>query len=529
MNLFRYRLTPLALLLFLVAGWMLRQDVLSQSFLTRSAIVDITDGALILRENYMGFYLGDQKIGFARFILKEDSREDAVDSPVSRHRFEADTYMRITAMGMPFELNLQNTGEVNEDLSLRSFRFTFRSSGQDLNVIAYVDDEGLHVNAKSNESSTSDTIAIGGPIYLTDMIPLLVAKDGLTPGAQRRYPVFDPLSMAQDDVIVNVEERERVTLRNGESANVTRVSMEFRGFKTVSWITNDGEIYMEHSRVAGIQMTTMRESKEEAMDMSFVSPEVVSTAPLETDDLIEASQISPGVFFRDPSQVRRMTARVIGAATSDLEFTASAYQRILDVSGDAITVETQRLDYEGVIARLQPSAPPFESADDPDLASYLREDFLIQVNDPRIQAKAREIAGEAANAWEASEAIADYLYRNIRKEHRITIPSAVEVLQSMAGDCNEHATLFAALTRALGIPTKMAAGLVYMDGVLAYHAWNEVYVGGEWLPIDCTLYRIRMDAAYIKLAEGALDSQTQISRLIGNIQVEILEYEKQES
>ena len=38
------------------------------------------------------------------------------------------------------------------------------------------------------------------------------------------------------------------------------------------------------------------------------------------------------------------------------------------------------------------------------------------------------------------------------------VPSALETLKSRVGDCNEHATLFAALARSLGVPTRIAVG-----------------------------------------------------------------------
>ena len=133
---------------------------------------------------------------------------------------------------------------------------------------------------------------------------------------------------------------------------------------------------------------------------------------------------------------------------------------------------------------------------------------------------------ESENAWEASLAIAQWLYDNIDKEMRGTIPSAVEVFKTMKGDCNEHSTLFAAMARSIGIPATICSGLVYQGDGFYYHAWNEVYVGGRWLPIDVTLDRFEMDAAHIRLAVGSLDSMADIVKLIGNIDVEIISFEE---
>ena len=113
----------------------------------------------------------------------------------------------------------------------------------------------------------------------------------------------------------------------------------------------------------------------------------------------------------------------------------------------------------------------------------------------------------------------------------MTIPSAVEVLDSLSGDCNEHSTLFAALCRAQGIPTKICSGIVYLEGSFGYHAWNEVLLPKAdaeriWMPIDTTLGQKTVDATHIKLAEGGLDQQTALAKVIGKLKLEILDYQE---
>lgn len=527
MNVFRYRYTPVALAVFVAAGWFLQQEVTSESFITRNAVVDVTNGALIIRDQYLAFYLNDQKVGYSRFVLQEESEESDEQTGIPPHYdFQSESFWKITAMGLPFELRIQHSGEVDKDLSLRSFRFNFTSSGQEINQIGFVDEEGLHVTTKSEDSTNKQVMPIEGEVYSTDIIPLLVAQEGLEVGTSYTFPIYDPLTLSFGDISASVEENETIELADGTRVNTHRIQMEMQGFQATSWVDEEGVVYKEVSRVAGMQMTALRESGEEATDMDFVSPNLEAAQSGEnavTSDLVESSQIVPDVQFRNPNQVASMTAEIVGATVSDLSFPESDYQDLVTVNGETIVIRTQRQDYEGVLARLANNPPPYTHEDEA-LQIYLQDDALVQASSPRIREKAAEIADGAPNAWLASEAIAQWLYRNISKEFRVTIPSAVEVLNSMKGDCNEHATLFAAMARSIGIPTKIAAGLVYQDGVFAYHAWNEVYVDGQWLPIDATLNRIRMDAAYVKLAEGALDSQAGLSRLIGNIDLTIEDY-----
>ena len=62
-----------------------------------------------------------------------------------------------------------------------------------------------------------------------------------------------------------------------------------------------------------------------------------------------------------------------------------------------------------------------------------------------------------------------------KKNLSVGLATAKEVARTLAGDCTEHAVLAAALGRAAGIPTKVATGLVYFQGMLGYHMWTEFY------------------------------------------------------
>ncbi len=134
------------------------------------------------------------------------------------------------------------------------------------------------------------------------------------------------------------------------------------------------------------------------------------------------------------------------------------------------------------------------------------------------------IVGEERDPWERVKRLNDWVYRNIKKQPALSIPSAIEILKIRQGDCNEHTIFFTALARSLGIPAKVCVGLVYLREYFFYHAWPEVYVG-KWIAVDPTLGQGIADATHIKLAEGGIESQVDIARLIGNIKIEVLGYE----
>ena len=91
--------------------------------------------------------------------------------------------------------------------------------------------------------------------------------------------------------------------------------------------------------------------------------------------------------------------------------------------------------------------------------------------------------------------------------------------------------LLAALVRARGIPARVAIGLVYQDQKFLYHMWDEVYLGGRWIPLDATLAQGGIGAAHLKLAHSNLEgasayaSVLPVAQVAGRLKIELLEVE----
>lgn len=65
------------------------------------------------------------------------------------------------------------------------------------------------------------------------------------------------------------------------------------------------------------------------------------------------------------------------------------------------------------------------------------------------------------------------------------LPDIVETYTTNKGICYDYASLFAAMLRSIGIPTKLVKGYAsYAPDT--YHAWNEVLIEGEWITVDPT-------------------------------------------
>ncbi len=108
----------------------------------------------------------------------------------------------------------------------------------------------------------------------------------------------------------------------------------------------------------------------------------------------------------------------------------------------------------------------------------------------------------------------------------MSLPSALEVLRTKIGDCNEHTVLYVAMARALRIPARIAVGLVHVHGAFYFHAWAEVYFAatpreGLWFPVDPTLDQFPADATHFAIARGGLERQAAVLALLGQARIRI--------
>jgi len=173
-------------------------------------------------------------------------------------------------------------------------------------------------------------------------------------------------------------------------------------------------------------------------------------------------------------------------------------------------------------------------------AAYLKSTPYVQSNDPEIDRLALDVVGKEKRAYFAARMLQQWVYGHIsQKDLSLGFASAKETLLNREGDCTEHAVLLTALTRALGIPSRVAVGLIYLPngdsqaGRFVYHMWTEIYLGnedkGEWVPLDATRPEPLTDATHIKLADSALSNADDLVHLtqrvtdvMGRMKIDVL-------
>ncbi|WP_304425557.1 transglutaminase family protein [uncultured Adlercreutzia sp.] len=130
-----------------------------------------------------------------------------------------------------------------------------------------------------------------------------------------------------------------------------------------------------------------------------------------------------------------------------------------------------------------------------DTAPFLVPNMFVDYNESSaVVAKARELAAGAANQGDVVRNIYQWVVDNVTYDHAkaselasVTgyVPSPDETLSSRTGICFDYASLGAAMLRSLGIPCQVITGYVSPDDV--YHAWNMVYIDGEWVSVEISI------------------------------------------
>jgi|GEM_PF-1956394 len=143
-----------------------------------------------------------------------------------------------------------------------------------------------------------------------------------------------------------------------------------------------------------------------------------------------------------------------------------------------------------------PYNPPQETFD------YLGESRYVVIND-EIREKALEITQGSDNSFEAVSRISTWIFSNIEYDLSYSgkiLPSD-EVYETRRGTCDEFTNIFLAMCRAVGIPARYVAGIIYSKEGWGYHAWAEVYLD-KWVPVDPTWNEIGwLDATHIEFGK----------------------------
>ncbi len=313
---------------------------------------------------------------------------------------------------------------------------------------------------------------------------------------------FDPMTLRSSPSRVRCTAKQRLTF-GGETIDTSVVTVESGGLESRAWLDENGEVVKATTPVG---LSLMRITPEQAL------------AP------IGDNTGAVGEFLRLTAVIPTGKRAFRGAESMTIAVRGESAAALGDLPRD--DAQSQLGDQPGVY-RIEPSASTGSGAlaTSPSSDLDLESDAFVQSNHPRITAKSAELVGDLTSLLSKAQAIGDWVYETLEKTAVLSVPSALEVLESERGDCNEHTVLYVALARAAEIPSRIAIGLVWSEDLQGfyYHAWPEVLIDGRWIWTDPTLGQQVADATHIKLFNGGIETWSRLLPYLGSLELEILE------
>lgn len=412
------------------------------------------------------------------------------------------------------------------DTSLRMLDFTFRLGSKigDFHVAGETKPDStleLVVNAGGGRQ-TSRVPITGGAVLDGAIGPRLAAAGRLVVGEAVTVRTFDPSALETRDVTIRVTAMDTLIvpdssgLKDGrweatvlDTVPVWRVEQDIGSISMASWVDEDGLVVKAESPLGFvIERTTYELSRQEWAEASGNAAMTAGYGAL-----IEGTAIASNVNLYGIEERPQLAVRLRGVDLAGFDLSGGRQA----LRGDTLVVT------RGVRAEFADAgySLPY-SGGLPEVQAELVSTPFIQADDRRIRDRAQAILAGTTDPAEAARKLNGWVYSSVRKEITPSIPSAVQVLRALRGDCNEHTVLYVALARSVGLPARTAIGLVSVRGRFYYHAWPEVWLADGWVAMDPTLGQYPADASHLRFLVGGLARQVELIRLIGRLEIEAI-------
>jgi hypothetical protein len=446
-----------------------------------------SENRIPLGERWMGIYFRGAKIGYAHETIQEQEHGYSIKEKIA---------MKLRVLGHSQQVDMTTECMADRKFNLRSFRFSLLTGSTQMKIDGQVVGRKLALKVHSGGRVTDRTVSFDHIPFLANNLRPFMLQRGLEPDSRYRVSIFDPSTMSLNNVNVTVMGREKIT-SGGNDLLANRLRLSFRGIDVNIWLDDEGSVLKEESPMG---LVLVREERRVAQRQGFG----------EEVDIIQAVVARSSIPIKDPRGVSLLRVKLKRIPLFKYEMNDDRQKLI------GKTLQVAREEWPNSLSL------PFPPSGK-EVKEFLKPSTLIQSDHPLIQRKAKEIVGPKEGTIDAIRVVSEWVYRYIDKKPTLSLPSALEVLESRVGDCNEHAILLVALLRSLGVPARPCVGVIYFRDAFYYHAWAEVWMG-RWVTVDPTLNQLPADATHIKFVHGDIENWVDLVKIIGRLEVEVLEY-----
>ncbi len=209
---------------------------------------------------------------------------------------------------------------------------------------------------------------------------------------------------------------------------------------------------------------------------------------------VDASNIDQGYVMVKMSSSKKLKVRITGANqyTYDLDGDGQFdVYPLQDGNRDYTLVVYQQVEGNSYAQVLSRTLRPQMSDENAPFLCPNR--YIWYTPDSAVVQLGNELCAGLTTDQEKVDAVYQYVTSNYLYDYMAAVlatagqmsgyvPDLDEVLETKSGICFDFSALMGALLRSQGIPTQMVMG--YAD--VTYHAWNNIYIDGEWVRYDAT-------------------------------------------
>ncbi len=438
---------------------------------------------------------------------------------------ESDLFFSLNRFGQKLRITTTTRTEETESGDLLRFSFEMKNPpSQNSTTVGVIN--GTELELTSTVAGRTDKRRVAweadakSPAYPDRRLREKPLKAGESQSFKVYVPEFNKFSQQH----FAADEQRKVKLFDGKEASLLRVQVSFSAIpenKSKQFVDANWQTKLMETEMAGLVFRAYDVPRDVALQ-TIAGPEL----DLAINTLVK---VAPPIV--DAHRKKRIVYRVSTKEESpDRFFIVGETQQLKRLS------DKDKSDPAIELTVTAKPIPPVNSRPVRTDDKFLAPTRFLQTRDPAVIEHADRATGVETDPSRIATRLEKYVHDKISKKNFSTaMASASEVAQSLEGDCTEHAVLLAALLRAKKIPSRVAAGLVYVESLQSFggHMWTEAFLAGEWIPLDGTLGKGGIGPAHLKMADSAMDEDAPLPvstflpayQALGKLKIEVIKAE----
>ena len=443
-------------------------------------------------------YLGKSKVGFAHSTMKLENGE-----VLSESIFE----MKIKRAGQVIGMKVSERTRETIGGAILGFSGEMLMAGIPITKKGWVESGEIVVKEKQFFRETTKRYRLDSEGKMTwGLLKYIRQIDFREAGRTYDVLVYSPdFGMAKPTkATLRTKGGEKITLGQKEQiAFKTEIELgtKLGSMKTTNWLDEQGIAVRTQMNMGGLEIDIRQTSEAEAKKVDSIRNDFLMDTIISLDASI-------------PKNAKRSIFRL---SVPEGKLTGISYegntQKLTRI--DEKTIEVEVLAEDWLAIRKGKGHPAQVDR------KFREPNILIDSGDALIKSLAQGAGRGAGNVFQMAEKLCRFVSLYVsNKNFSVGFASASEVARKREGDCTEHGILLAALGRAMGIPSRVVTGIVYVDefkgveNAMVYHMWTQFFLRGRWVNFDSALDKVRCSADRITLFASSLQEQTLTESLL---------------